>query len=158
MRTQLVLAVLVLASSLACRERKAEPLQAVASAPAPPVPWTSAFQREAVLVADEIVIEGPPGLIEHVVLRADVETNVYTTKTIPQGLLQELVARPEAGVEVRGQIDAWSLAAFRRITVLERPGDVPVSVRASGSAYWAAGDGSGEKRDDQLSFQGVRGR
>lgn len=158
MRTAALLALLALASTLACREVKPEPLQAVASAPPPPPAWTSAFQREAVLVADEIVVEGPPGLIEHVVLRADPETNVYTTKTVTQGLLQELGARPEARMEVRGQLDAWSLAAFRKITVLQRPGEVPVTVRASGNVYWAAADGSGERRQDQLVFQGVRGQ
>ncbi|NOT31750.1 MAG: hypothetical protein HOP15_14995 [Planctomycetes bacterium] len=126
----------------------------------PPVPagWTDAFRQEAVLVADEIVIEGPSDLIDHVVLRPDPETNVYTSKTISAGLLQELSARAETRLEVRGQLDAWSLAAFQKITVLQRPGDVPVTVRARGNAYWAPADGSDERRQDQLVFQGVRGQ
>jgi hypothetical protein len=111
-----------------------------------------------VLVADEIVIEGPPGLIDHVALRQDEETTIYATRTVPEGLLQELAARAGTGVEVRAQLDAWSLAAFRRIIVLQRSGDVPVSVRATGGAFWAAADGSGEKREDRLLFTGVRGR
>lgn len=109
-------------------------------------------------MADEIVIEGPSDLIDHVVLRPDPETNVYTSKTTTAGLLQELSARAETRLEVRGQLDAWSLAAFQKITVLQRPGDVPVTVRARGNAYWAQADGSGERRQDQLVFQGVRGQ
>jgi hypothetical protein len=162
MRSSTILALLALVSvpclAPACqRDRKPEPAPAHASA-APVPAWTSAFLREAVLVADEIVVEGPQDLIDHVVLRPDPETNVYAAKTVSAGLLQELSARPETRMEVRGQLDAWSLAAFRRITVLRRPGEVPVTVRASGNAYWAAADGSGERRQDQLVFQGLRGR
>jgi hypothetical protein len=126
--------------------------------PAPARPWTDAFVQPSVLVADEIVIEGPSDLIDHVVLRQDEETTAYTTRTIPEGLWQELAARPQMGVEVRAQLDAWSLAAFKRITVLQRPGEVPVTVRAFGKAYWAAADGSGERRGEQLAFQGLHGR
>jgi hypothetical protein len=120
--------------------------------------WTSAFQRPAVLVADELFIEGPPDLVDHIALRQDEETTVYATKTVSAGLRQELAARPELGVEVRGQLDAWSLAAVRKITVLIRPGEAPVTVRARGSAFWSAADGSAEKRDDELVFHGPHGR
>jgi hypothetical protein len=154
-----LLAPFVVLLTIAClRERAPESAQAPADAAPLAREWTRAFQREAVLVADEIVIEGPSDLIDHVALQADVGTNVYTTKTVTAGLLQELVARSESGVEVRGQLDAWSLGAFRRITVLQRPGEVPVTIRARGKAYWAAADGSGERRAEELVFQGVRGR
>jgi len=125
---------------------------------APARRWTEAFLHESVLVANEIVIEGPYDLIDHVALRQDEESTVYTTKTIPEGLWQELVARPELGVEVRAQLDAWSLAAFKRITVLQRPGDVPVTVRALGRAYWSTADGRDERRAENLAFQGIHGR
>ncbi|MSR61703.1 MAG: hypothetical protein EXS08_04540 [Planctomycetes bacterium] len=124
----------------------------------PPREWTRAFQKAAVLVADEIFIEGPSDLIDHVVLVADPDTNEYTTKTVTQGLLQELVAKPNSHVELGAQLDAWKLAAFRRITVLQRPGEVCVTVRASGEAYFAPADGSGEKRENQLVFQGLHGK
>jgi hypothetical protein len=149
---------LLLVLALACqREKRPEPALSRGPETPPPARWTSAFQREAVLVADEIVVEGPSDLIDHVVLRPDPETNVYSSKTVTQGLLQELSARPETRMEVRGQLDAWSLAAFRKITVLQRPGEVPVTLRASGSVYWAAGDGSAERREETLVFRGVRG-
>lgn len=123
----------------------------------PPREWTQAFLREAVLVADEIAIEGPVGLVEHVALRQDEESTVYTTKTLPEGFFQELLTRPQSGVEVRAQLDGWALAALRKITVLERPGPVPVTIRARGSAYWAAADGSDERRQPELVFQGKLG-
>jgi hypothetical protein len=147
--------------AFACRS---DPQRAAASTPAPtpaqPAPrtWTAAFQREAVLVADEILIEGPQDLIDHVVLRQDPEVTLYSTKTITEGLLQELAARPQTGMEVRGQLDAWSLAAFKRIRVLQRPGEVPVTVRARGNAYWAAAGGGGERRAEELAFEGARGQ
>jgi hypothetical protein len=145
--------------ALSCRGPHPPESTLVLEPGAPPGrPWTGAFQHEAVLVADEIMIEGPFDLIDHVVLRQDEETSAYTTKTIPAGLLQELTARPEVGVEVRAQLDAWSLAAFKRITVLQRPGEVPVTVRAAGRAFWSAADGSGERRAETLAFQGIHGR
>ena len=155
----ILLACTLLIPALACRGPQ-EPGSTLVLEPraSPARPWTGAFLREAVLVAEEIVIEGPSDLIDHVVLRQDEETTVYTTKTIPAGLWQELAARPEMGVEVRAQLDAWSLAAFRRITVLQRPGDVPVTVRAVGRAFWSAADGSDERRAENLAFQGLHGR
>ena len=147
----------------ACRtlkpgEAKLQNKQLQLDRPAPiPRAWTTAFEKGAVLVADVITIEGPADLLDHVVLIQDAETSVYSTKTITEGLLQELSARPEMGKELHGQLDGWSLAALRKITVLQRPGEVPVSVRASGSAYFVNADGSGEKRDNLLVFQGVSG-
>jgi hypothetical protein len=159
MRTVLPSASVLLALALAgaCQRERA-PETPPAEAPLAPRAWTSAFQSSAVLVADEIFIEGPPDLVDHVALRQDHETTVYATKTVTEGLRQELAARPELGVEVRGQLDAWSLAALRKITVLIRPGEVPVTVRAQGNAFWSAADGGGEKRDSQLVFRGVHAR
>ncbi len=154
----LLLLLLSFSAALACQAPK-EPESALVLEPValPSRAWTDAFLRAAVLVADEIVIEGPRDLIDHVVLQQDQETTAYTTKTIPEGLWQELVVRPEMGVEVRAQLDGWSLAAFRRITVLSRPGKVPVTVRALGKAFWAEVDGSGERRQENLVFQGFHG-
>ncbi len=147
----------VLALCACQREQRPEAPPAREFVPPAPTPWTAAFLRPAVLVADEIVIEGPADLLDHVVLRPDPETNVYVTKTVTAGLLQELSARPESRMEVRGQLDTWSLAAFQKLTVLQRPGEVPVTVRARGNAYWAPADGSGERRGPEFVFQGVRG-
>ena len=116
--------------------------------------WTSEFQREAVLMADEIVIEGPFDLVDHVALRQDPEAAVYSSQTISAGLFQELASKPGAEAPVRAQLDGWVLAAVRRITVLQRPGDVPVLVRARGNVYWAEASGGAEKRENELVFEG----
>jgi hypothetical protein len=146
--------VLSCAALLACRSEpekqglELEPLQL------PVRTWTTHFRAEAVLVADEIAIEGPYDLVEHVALRQDPETGDYSSKTIPEGLFQELAAKATMGAPVLAQLDGWSLAAARRITVLQRPGDVPVLVRARGNAYWAAAAGRAERRENELVFEG----
>ena len=120
-----------------------------------PVAWTEAFLKSAVLIGDEITIEGPPGLLQHVVIRQDPESYEFVAKTTKDGLRQEYALKPGVqGVEIRGQIDAWVLAALRKLVVLERPGPVPVLVHASGSAAWIPADGVGEKRDSLLVFRG----
>jgi hypothetical protein len=122
-----------------------------------PEAWTRAFAREAVLVADEIRIEGPQDLLLHVAVVQDAERVDYDTRTVSEGLLQELVVRPGVRGEVRAQLDSWSLAATRRLVILQRPGEVPVVVRAAGRALWAPTDGSDEQRSDRLEFRGTRG-
>jgi hypothetical protein len=158
-RSTAILLCALAALAPACRAPNAPQSKLVLEPAAPPGrPWTGAFLREAVLVADEIAIEGPRDLIDHVVLQQDEETTSYATKTIPAGLWQELVSRPEMGVEVHAQLDGWSLAAFKRITVLQRPGEVPVTVRALGKAFWSLADGSDERRAESLAFQGRPGQ
>jgi hypothetical protein len=156
MRARLVTALALLLGA-ACRSAPEDPAPPARAALREAQPWTPAFGAEAVLVADEIRIEGPFDLVDHVALRQDPETTVYSEKTVPDGLLQELLARAGAGRELHAQLDAWSLAALRRITVLRRPGDGPVTVRALGSAYWAAADGSAERREPELVFRGTHG-
>jgi hypothetical protein len=157
LRPRLALALGVAAAlTLACRRDK-EPAQ-LPGTPPPPRAWTQAFMKEAILVADEIHLEGPEDLLEHVVIRQDPEAIEYSTRTVESGLFQELRARPEMGVEIRAQLDAWSLAAVRRMTVLQRPGEVPVTVRGQGNAVWVAADGSERRDEASVVFQGLRGR
>ena len=155
MRRTVPFALLAVLSHSACRaEPPASDGVTLEPLSLPTRSWTREFQHEAVLMADEIAIEGPPDLVDHVVLRSDPETSDYTSRTITEGLLQELAARPAMGTPVVGQLDGWSLAAVRRITVLQRPGEVPVKVIARGNVYWAAVDGSGERRENVLEFLG----
>src|SRR5262245_66536695 len=118
-------------SSLACQGPE-KPRSSLVLEPAdmPGRAWTSAFVREAVLVADEISIEGPHDLIDHVVLRQDEGLTTYTTKTVPGGRWQELAARPEAGAEVRAQRAARARAAGRRRAAPPRPAGAPGAARA----------------------------
>lgn len=141
------------------------PLACKAPEPAPAPPglapgdtagaWTQAFRQPANLVADEIYIEGPPALRDHIVVRQDPRSTRYSTEATERGLLQETSARAEAGyVEIHGTLDAWKLVAFRRIRWLERPGNAAVLVRAQGSAVWQSADGSMIRREPILEFRG----
>lgn len=120
------------------------------------VRWTQAFLTPANLVADEIVIEGPPALRQHFLVRQESQTSEYSAQTTPQGFLQQLVSKPESGyVELFARLDGWQIVAFRRITWLERPGLGPVTIRASGQASWQAVDGAAsERRGELLEFRG----
>ncbi len=124
-----------------------------------PAPWTEDFMGKAVLLAERIRIEGPPGLREHTALRADDELYVRTVQTTPQGFLQVVrprdpqASRAAATCLVRGQLDAWQLSAFAEITLLERPGPCPIVVVAEGEAFWQDVDGL-EQRGERLEFRG----
>lgn len=118
-------------------------------------PWTRDFLEPAILVAEEIRIEGPTGLREHLVVRQDNLNTTYFAKTTNQGLLQETQARPERGyVEIHGQLDALVMVAFKRIVWLEKPGDGPVLIRALGDASWERTDGSDSRQGPEIELRG----
>ena len=122
-------------------------------------PWTQAFLEPCYLVADEIRIEGPEDLLVHVVIAQDDLRVEYVTETTEDGLLQ--VATLREGVtrtQIAGTIDAWDLRAMRRLVVLRRPGEVPVTIRATGEVWWSTADGSTERREPSLEFVGERAR
>ena len=147
----------------ACRSQEAkddkpEPIPAVAERALGP--WTRAFEKQAVLIAERIRIEGPEDLLAHIVVRQEDELFAYETKTTPEGLLQTYRLKPEVAgqaVDIRGQLDGWTLSAQRELVILQRPGDAPVQVRADGSAKWLPTDGSTERSGPSLSFRGERG-
>jgi len=125
---------------------------------APALPWTQRFMTPAVLVADRILIEGPPDLLDHVAIRQEPELFRYTTETTAEGLRQEVVRLPTAGgSEIRAQLDTWSLGALQTLVVLQRPGEVAVTVRAVGNAVCIpTGGAEVEQRAAQLEFRGER--
>lgn len=121
-----------------------------------PAPWTEAFLSPAVLMADSIRIEGPPGLFEHAVTRADDALFLRKVETISEGRLQTVRPRPDSPQleVVRAQLDTWQLAAFREVVFLERLDPaLPVRVVATGDAVWRDTDGK-ERRDIRLVFIG----
>lgn len=124
--------------------------------PARPTPWTEAFLSPSVLVADAILVEGPPGLFEHAVARADDALYDRKVETVPDGRIQTVRPRPgspELEI-VRAQLDAWQLAAFREVTFFERVDPrTPVRILATGEAVWRDTDGN-ERRDHRLTFLG----
>jgi hypothetical protein len=156
----LALALLAGASACAGPERASSPVGA-AEGPAPPLigpPWTDAFLGRAVLVADQVRIEGPPGLLQHVATRPDPELHERSERATPDGFLQEVrVTRPIVGSEIQAWLDGLEIVALRRITVLERPGPCPVRVLAEGDVLWREIDGPGERRGPRLELSGTIG-
>lgn len=122
--------------------------------PAPPRPWTDQFRAPAVLVATEIRIEGPVGLLEHVATRPDPLHHERVDKTVPQGFLQQITVLPGGEVEIKGQLDHLTVVATQRLIVLERPGPHDVTVTARGDAYWKHQESGEEKRGETLSLVG----
>lgn len=98
------------------------------------LPWTAAFLESALLVASEVRIEGPPGLIAHFVGRVE-EGVASEVKTVPEGLRQTFTVEGRAAVEIRAQLDQLRIVAERRLVVLERPGPVDVLIEARGDVY-----------------------
>jgi hypothetical protein len=111
-----------------------------------------------VVVAEEIWIEGPDDLLGHVAIEQDLLRVDYTTKTTTDGLLQEATVREGVRAQIHARIDEWQVAALRRLVVLQRPGEVPVTIRATGDAFWACTDTGQEQRRAMLEWKGERPR
>ena len=126
------------------------------SGPSEPQPWTEDFQDEALLVATDVQIVGPPGLRDHLAVAQDAKHHTYTIQTVPEGLLQEtLVREASVGEEpVRCHLDNLTIIAERRVVVLERPGAVPVTVTASGDVFWRDATTGEESRTASLTLTG----
>ncbi|HVS17916.1 MAG TPA: hypothetical protein VMT18_04890 [Planctomycetota bacterium] len=104
----------------------------------------------AVLVAREVSIEGPPGLLEHFALRPDQRVHEYVVRTVPEGLLQEVTLRADVPPEpIRGYLDQLEVAAEVRLRVLERAVDCELVVHASGDAFFQR-PGRPEQRGESL--------
>ena len=164
MKRTLLIASLFLAA-LACKgpepgPEPSEPLGQVAPRP-PALPWTRAFEEPSVLIADVVRIEGPEGLRDHVAQHQDPDIAEYSIETTTEGLLQLTRAREEGLApgefrELRMQLDGWSIVALRRIELLERPVEVPVTVVATGDVTFTRVD-TGERRNGaRLEFRGER--
>ena len=130
----------------------------VEPAPPPaPSPWTKSFQSSALLIADEIRIEGPKGLLDHIATRIEPEFHTYEATTLPEGFQQLFKPRTEAaGIDIRAYFDALEVVAFQRLVLLERPGDVDVIVQAVGDAFYREASTGREQRGSSLRFVGER--
>ncbi|MCA9002181.1 MAG: hypothetical protein KDB61_09670 [Planctomycetes bacterium] len=138
-------------------------VEAMAPTPPPkPAPWTEDFGQGAILIADTIRIEGPPGLMVHAALTVDDSLCILEQKTTEQGFLQVVTPRPlaqvknhpNAGRELRCQLDRWTLAAVHRIEVLERPGPCDVVITATGNATWRDLNNKVEE-GERIEFRGT---
>ena len=116
-------------------------------------PWTKRFLLPCVLIADEIRIEGPAPLLEHVVTRPENGVHDVETKTLPAGFQQTITVRT-GGAEIRAQIDAVAISAMRRIVILERPGLGDVLVTATGNVFWKEPQADQPTRTNNLRLEG----
>jgi hypothetical protein len=138
-------------------EASAEGPEAAVALPTPPaLPWTREFLEESVLVAREVLIEGPAGLVDHVAVRQELDTQDVSVRTVPEGLLQETVIKPGSGGLIWCQLDNLTINAEVRLRVLERVGEVPVRVEAVGDAYWKNARSGAERRGERLELIGKR--
>lgn len=162
LRTSLPALASLLALVAACStpERASSGLAAQVPPPPPVEPaWTEAFHERALLVAERVRIEGPPGLLAHVATRPDPDVHERSERTTPDGFLQELRAkRSFPGSEIQAWLDGLEIAALRQLTVLERPGSCPVRVIAEGEVLWRSLESGSERRQPRLELVGEVGR
>lgn len=116
-------------------------------------PWTERFKTAGVLIADEVRIEGPAPLLEHVVTRAEAGVHDVEVKTIPAGF-QQTITVLGGGAEIRAQLDAVAISALKRIIVLERPGLGDVLVTATGNVFWKEPQADQPTRTHSLRLEG----
>jgi hypothetical protein len=119
--------------------------------------WTEEFFEPAVLLANEIRISGPPGLMRHFAMRADEPWHTRTESTTPDGYVQEVRVRDvdlKAIVEIRGYLDRMELVALRGIRVLERVSEGPVVVEASGDVFYSLTATGESQREQALRLVG----
>jgi hypothetical protein len=118
-------------------------------------PWTTEFMKSGMLVADEIEVEGPVGLFDHIATRVDPDVHDQVQRTIPAGFEQQVVAKSGAeDSEIHSQLDQLSLIATRRITVLERPSPIDVVISARGAVFWHDDASKQDKRSEVLRVIG----
>jgi hypothetical protein len=119
-----------------------------------PKPWTDAFGQKAVIVAEHVRIEGPDGLLDHVVVSAD-DAFYERAVTHDGATLTQITMRLSNDVPIiRAQLDQWQIAAFRQVTVIERAEPCDVAVVATGDASLRDPLGM-EERGETLRWMGT---
>lgn len=119
------------------------------------LPWTDAFQKSAVLLANEVRVEGPQGLIAHVATVSNSELLDRVEKATPEGFLQVIRLKEGVhGVEIKAQLDRLTIVALERLSVLEHPGAASVVVDAKGEVFWQDLETKAEKRGEALRLEG----
>ena len=117
--------------------------------------WTSEFERAVVVSADRIVIEGPPGLLDHLATRTDPEHHETEVKTVPEGLRETYSARRGATLPISAYLDRFEAHAWANLVVLENPFAEEVRVDASGDVVVLDRETGVETRREQAAFRGA---
>lgn len=118
------------------------------------IPWTTAFEPRALLLADNVRVEGPVGLLEHFATGFEQQHHSRSVETRPEGFVQTVQIRHAAAPHIRGKLDGLDIVAQHSLVVIERPGAVDVKVIATGEAYWSNPGTGEEQRGDALEFTG----
>ena len=117
-------------------DKAAEEARPAGPEPAPVAqPWTGEFQQKGILIADEVSIEGPQGLRDHVAIK-QLPGQKYEVETTAEGFLQEVSVGADAANPIWLQLDNLAINAVTRARVLERLDDGPVRIRARGRVTW----------------------
>ena len=123
--------------------------------------WTDAFEAEAVLVARQVSIEGPPGLLLHLALEQNPEDYDFKAEATEEGFLQQARVKRELGDSATGtwpplrvQLDNLTIAVSHSVRVLERPDVCDVIVAARGEVMWKCLSPVQEKRGGSLRLVG----
>jgi hypothetical protein len=125
----------------------------------PVKPWTDKFIKSAVLVAQDVRVEGPDGLLEHFVAVQELDIVDVQTKTTSDGLLQTYTLKNgQQSGEIRAQLDNLNITCMRHLEVLERPGHVPVVVQAKGEVFYQETGSTSPTRGPTLRLEGVVAR
>lgn len=159
MRLQLLISCSIALLSWACstptRETPSDNASTKRAPPAPRALWTKTFLEDAVLSAEEVRVEGPPELLEHIVVVQDADNHEYVERTLPEGLLIRAELKPDGtGNAIRAQLDQLTITADRVLLVLVRPAAVPVSVDARGDVYHCLVATRAEKRAPTMRLVG----
>ncbi|MBK8178425.1 MAG: hypothetical protein IPK67_05915 [Planctomycetes bacterium] len=123
--------------------------------PEEPRAWTGDFQQKSILIADEVSIEGPAGLRDHVAVKQLPEQK-YSAKATADGFLQEISVGDNAANPIWIQVDNLAINAVVRARVLERVGDGPVIVRARGNVTWKNLETGASQDSAQFELVGKR--
>lgn len=123
---------------------------------AAPVPWPDTFEEETVLMAGRVVVIGPEGLREHAAIMQDSAHHRYEEKTTADGLLRRTTLREGIAylAPIRCRLDGMQIFAERELVVLEKPGNVPLTIQADGDVYWRSTGTGEERRSESLILRG----
>mgnify|MGYP001558119490 CR=1 FL=1 len=119
----------------------------------PAKPWTKAFEQRSVLLANQVRVEGPLGLLDHLYYDGSL-THVQHAETVPEGYLQTVSVRPGSNERIRAELDGLRLEVLEQLTLLERVAPGPVRVSAQGQVWWRDLDGK-EERGETWERSGV---
>ena len=123
------------------------------SEPEAPAPWTPQFDERSLLLAQEVIIEGPEGLLQH--LHCDASTGAFQAETLAEGYRQVIELPPGSSGHIIAQLDGMQIRAEKRLIALEKVTPCDVVVTARGSVYWAVPGSGEEERGEEWTRTGV---